>query len=73
MVIDDLQNRLNDVTEQQLFDALRAVVELHKPIMVVDYDTSNNLERADYLQCGECSTGVYPCPTIEAIEKEVNK
>ena len=39
------------------WDALRAVVELHKPD-----------ERSDkYCRCEE----IYPCPTIQAIEKEL--
>ncbi len=44
-------------------NALRAVVELHKP-------------RTDEAACIHCSkTGfwiAYPCPTIQAIEKELN-
>ena len=43
------------------FDALRAVVELHK---------SND----DGLTCNECTaseTEWYPCPTIQVIEKEL--
>ena len=46
--------------------ALRAVVELHKPSGI------------DVLWCDECSylntdgkTVFYPCPTIQAIEKEL--
>ena len=41
--------------------ALRAVVELHKPEL-------------DGLICGECTASEsewYPCPTIQAIEKEL--
>ena len=44
--------------------ALRAVVELHKPL------TSN-----DFIYCPECQygsqAGGYPCKTIQAIEKEL--
>jgi hypothetical protein len=44
--------------------ALRAVVELHKPL------TSN-----DFTYCPECQygsqAGGYPCKTIQAIEKEL--
>jgi hypothetical protein len=44
--------------------ALRAVVELHKPL------TSNN-----FTYCPECQygsqAGGYPCKTIQAIEKEL--
>ena len=45
-------------------NALRAVVELHKPL------TSN-----DFTYCPECQygsqAGGYPCKTIRAIEKEL--
>ena len=45
--------------------ALRAVVELHKPL------TSN-----DFTYCPECQygsqAGGYPCKTIQAIEKELS-
>jgi len=43
-----------------VLNALRAVVELHKPCC--------DLEEL----CNECNPNVpYPCPTIEAIEKEL--
>jgi hypothetical protein len=48
--------------------ALRAVVELHKP------KTAGT--GVPYLYCTNCqepySYGRYPCPTIQAIEKELN-
>lgn len=50
--------------------ALRAVVELHKPFM---YDG----RMGKYERCSGCSSeeewlGIaYPCPTIQAIEKEL--
>lgn len=43
----------------QELSALRAVVELHKPVS----------EPAT--TCSECPAVVYPCPTIQAIEKEL--
>jgi hypothetical protein len=54
----------NAITEesQKFADALRAVVELHKPIRTPDGCGD---------QCSECKTD-YPCPTIQAIEKELN-
>lgn len=42
-------------------DALRAVVELHKP-----WDKNS----ADGIVCWDCEE-TYPCPTIQAIEKEL--
>ena len=51
--------------------ALRAVVELHKPI---SYPSTSGLP----LECTVCraepyysTNEVYPCPTIQAIEKEL--
>ncbi len=48
-------------------NSLRAVVELHKPEPVW-----GSIEDAE---CNECSFGnklvTYPCPTIQAIEKEL--
>lgn len=48
------------------WSALRAVVELHKPreITLPDGEWGAN--------CGHCDIGfTYPCPTIQAIEKEL--
>ena len=42
-------------------NALRAVVELHKP---------EAQEHGEYEKCWNCSL-LYPCPTIQAIEKEL--
>jgi len=42
-------------------DALRAVVELHK---------SFEIDREGNYNCQECEWA-YPCPTIQAIEKEL--
>ena len=48
--------------------ALRAVVELHKPI-----DNPNHPNVDEW--CWQCADGrgyaKYPCPTIQAIEKEL--
>jgi hypothetical protein len=55
--------------------ALRAVVELHKPEMQWSggYDGEENPLYVE--QCQECSgngfSQIYPCPTIQAIEKEL--
>jgi hypothetical protein len=48
-------------------DALRAVVELHKP----ELHQNNNVEGC--VQCSSFSYRYveYPCPTIQAIEKEL--
>jgi hypothetical protein len=61
-------NRRLDVSyyngDPQSIYALRAVVQLHKPL------TSN-----DFTYCPECQygsqAGGYPCKTIQAIEKEL--
>lgn len=53
-----------------VFDALRAVVELHKPIWTFPEGSNNSIPIC--LQCrdGEFESD-YPCPTIQAIEKEL--
>ena len=59
----------------QFMQALRAVVQLHKPVMQWSggYDGEENPLYAE--QCSDCSsngfTQEYPCPTIQAIEKEL--
>ena len=56
---------LKDIDDQEfaydiLASALRAVVELHKPIEYTPYCEGCDLLRR-----------YYPCPTIQAIEKEL--
>ena len=50
-------------------NALRAVVELHKPM---EFQFNDN----PVMVCGHCQIGVvgdkYPCETIQVIEKELN-
>lgn len=54
--------------------ALRAVVELHKP-----FETTPPWEYVKYMACDACESWTtdgafylpYPCPTIQAIEKEL--
>ena len=45
--------------------ALRAVVELHKPIV------SNDRDGHTCLACSSELSVAHPCPTIQAIEKEL--
>ena len=55
-------------SKPRVHSALRAVVELHKPVQSYMFD-----EEA----CSHCSSEedrseiLYPCPTIQAIEKEL--
>ena len=76
MTYDELLWAINSVVENGTCEtvghyssakALRAVVELHKP-----YDNSGDIDGSD-LRCSECGQGFeyYPCPTIQAIEKEL--
>ena len=46
--------------------ALRAVVELHKP-----FDYSHHFTDKVFIYCSTCKNNEYPCPTIQAIEKEL--
>lgn len=52
----------NTVDQRNGWSALRAVVELHKPVETnyIDIET-----------CTGCEEAEYPCPTIQAIEKEL--
>jgi len=74
MTHDELLARIDDDEKflEQYFgakfkgqSALRAVVELHKPTGWFE-DTGY----ADQ-ECVHCDNGSYPCPTIQAIEKEL--
>jgi hypothetical protein len=63
--IQDSRNDYNYVTPHS---ALRAVVELHKPIEpVAPVETHDDYW---YGLCDDCLK-TYPCPTIQAIEKEL--
>ncbi len=57
-----------NVMPTHLMLALRAVVELHKPIYNPNFEDSEPW-------CWQCAEGrgyaKYPCPTIQAIEKEL--
>ena len=66
------------LTDSYGMSALRAVVELHKPEYwqnpnVPEWNGANCThcleERGDYMSPIEAS---YPCPTIQAIEKELS-
>ena len=65
---------LNRLIRKQM-KAIDAVFELHKPVMAFTggYDGEENELWAE--QCQECSgswaSQMYPCPTIQAIEKEL--
>ena len=66
-----LQNGFGKVNSFVLIlNALRAVVELHKPFM---YDG----RFGQFERCSGCASEeewlgeIYPCPTIQAIEKEL--
>jgi len=51
-------------------DALRAVVELHKPERGVIESWFKWLNGTKIIGCRLCEE-LYPCPTIQAIEKEL--
>ena len=50
-------------------DALRAVVELHEPAIVI---YPKEMQILMCMECGDEEGLRYPCPTIQAIEKELN-
>ena len=57
--IDEFNSVLGDNIRRPFFNALSAVVELHKPLKV-----------KDLLLC-KCEPLTYPCPTIQTIEQEL--
>jgi hypothetical protein len=80
MTHDELMAMINPMTNNDAIfmkDALRAVVELHTPVTVKEMN--GNIR----FKCEECTNwdmGIteqdlveiaYPCPTIQAIEKEL--
>ena len=79
MTHDELLERLEGLWHDSFkapgYSALRAVVELHKPVMQWSggYDAEENPLYAE--QCSDCSsngfTQEYPCQTIQAIQKEL--
>jgi len=54
-----------DPNGKYMYRALRAVVELHKPFEAYRQGTA-------CLECSNTQNMPYPCPTIEAIEAELN-
>ena len=70
MTHDELLERLHIEQGCPVGDALLAVVELHRP---VKNWYSNNDEITDCKECQEMMSDQvdYPCPTIQAIEKEL--
>jgi hypothetical protein len=69
MTHDELVALLNSKSDSDEIHALRAVVELHKP---------TKMGEKQYCECGVMSEELeewvmseYPCPTIQAIEKEL--
>jgi hypothetical protein len=73
MTNDELLNKIvydDDLTKFQTRNAIREVVKLHKPVQSYMFDDE---------ACSHCSSEedrseiLYPCPTIQAIEKELNE
>jgi len=55
-----------------LSNALRAVVELHKPFMFNSNNPQLCCKSCDVIDdYGDIAPAPYPCPTIQAIEKEL--
>ena len=74
-IIDYGQNGPIDYGQIDLSKALRAVLELHKPIKAEDLK-NNPKESGICLACTPLSLNFYeairyPCPTIQAIEKKL--
>ena len=59
---DELLAKMFETQGGAIYQALRAVVELHNPW---------ELENGVGVRCSFCAGYDYPCPTIQAIEKEL--
>ena len=58
----DINEAIQYEEDKQVWKALRAVVELHKPTPEAVFVSE--------IECKPCDSA-YPCPTIQAIEKEL--
>ena len=71
MTHDELLTKINYDIEGNPYDeymsALRAVVELHRPMS----DRMPDCAECVTIHQGETDVVFYPCPTIQAIEKEL--
>ena len=63
-LIEDKFNNHSGLHDAEIVNALYKVVELHKPSPIPDW-----VPTEDELMCW-CAH-VYPCPTVKAIEKEL--
>lgn len=72
MTHDELLAKIEENDDNINFYALRAVVELHPMCERGSNFLNDNNERytVSIYMCGECDLP-YPCPTIQAIEKEL--
>ena len=63
----EIDTRLEIMGDKLVSAALRAVVELHKPMS----DRMPDCAECVTIHQGETDVVNYPCPTIQAIEKEL--
>ena len=75
MTHDELLSQIDDLAVHDsgygaISEALRAVVELHKPEQGVIESWFKWLNGTKIIGCRLCEE-LYPCPTIQAIEKEL--
>ena len=70
-IIDYGENGPIDYGQIDLSKALRAVVELHKPSEIADAFGDIGCVECDYDADYKIWNQPYPCPTIQAIEKEL--
>jgi len=62
---------MNSRTLEHPYIAIRAVLELHKPI---DNEIEGIYQSTSFEQdiCAQCATVFYPCPTIKTIAAELS-
>ena len=66
-----------NLPDLQAWQALKAVVKIHKPLSEKEHafypNISDEMKSMGFTgaYCSGCKTDLYPCPTIQAIEKEL--
>ena len=69
-LLSEINFDLEDNPHDKYILATRAIVELHQPFWTFPYGSNNSIPIC--LQCREGEFEAdYPCPTIQAIEKEL--
>jgi hypothetical protein len=62
VLIEEKFNNQSPLHDAQIVNSLYRVVELHKP-----WESKHD----NLIMCDHCCSEIYPCPTIQTIQKEI--